>query len=236
MSEHKNETLMNRRNFFKIASTSVALTGAAILLTGCEEETASFANTAKMAILMDSSLCVECHACRVACQNHNGLPVEQSYISFPSIEKGKFPKVEYHLTRKSCMHCTDAPCVDACPMQALYKGESGFTHMNFEACIGCGVCKSVCPYDIPVINEGKMYKCTGCQDLVSAGKEPACVDTCISNAVQYGSAEELIAKANERVAKIKGKYPAAALYGVTQQNGLGLLLILRTDAKDFALV
>jgi len=80
-----------------------------------------------------------------------------------------------------------------------------------------------------------MYKCTGCDNLVASGLEPACVDTCIANALHYGTREELIAKANERLEKIKAKYPAANLYGVTEQGGLGLLLILRTSPDAFGL-
>ncbi|OEF97676.1 4Fe-4S dicluster domain-containing protein [Desulfuribacillus alkaliarsenatis] len=235
------EKKIDRRNLLKIGTTS-AVVGTALLFTGCEEEAAApiFTDATKTAILMDTSLCVECHACRVACQNHNALPVEQSYIKFESVEKGSFPKVEYHLSRNSCMHCTDAPCVDICPVKALYKGDTGFTHMNYDACIGCGMCKMQCPYDVPVIAEvdsaRKMFKCQGCEDLITEGQEPACVNTCIANSLKYGPVEEMIDAAKARVEVLKVKYPKANVYGVTQQDGLGLILILRDDAKEFKLV
>ena len=188
----------------------------------------------RMAILMDTSLCVECYACRVACQNHNNLPAEQTHISFEFQELGTFPRVEHHLARKSCMHCATAPCVPICPVAAIHTNPKGFVNVT-DACIACRLCIRACPYDVPKISEGQMYKCTGCDNLVASGLEPACVDTCIANALHYGTREELIAKANERLEKIKAKYPAANLYGVTEQGGLGLLLILRTSPDAFGL-
>lgn len=234
------ENKMDRRNFLKFG-TSSALVGTALLLNGCEEiplleETPAFVDENKTAILMDTSLCVECHACRVACQNHNNLPVDKSYIKFESVEKGTFPQVEYTISRHSCKHCNEAPCVNVCPVKALYKGKTGFTHMKFETCIGCGLCKMNCPYDVPVIASGKMYKCVGCEDLITDGQAPACVDTCITNSLKYGPAKDLIEEAKARVEKLKVKYPEANLYGTTQQNGLGLLLILRHAPQNYTLI
>ena len=192
----------------------------------------------RMAILKDTSLCVACYACRVACQNHNGLPAEQKYLSLVFHERGTFPTVEYHLARKSCMHCADAPCVSICPVGVLHTNEQGFINYindTDDACIGCGVCINACPYDIPRIREDKMYKCTGCEDLISANQEPACVNTCIANALHYGPVDEMIAKANERLQQVRAKYPNANVYGVTEQGGLGLLMVLRTNPGDFGL-
>ena len=193
----------------------------------------------RMGILKDTSLCVACYACRVACQNHNSLSAEQTNITFKFREKGTFPRVEHHLARKSCMHCANAPCVSACPVRALHINAQGFVNYvndTDDACIGCRACIPACPFDVPKISEGKMYKCTGCESLVASGKEPACVDTCIANALQYGPVEGLIARANQRLERIRAKYPAANLYGVTEQGGLGMLLVLRINADEFPLV
>ena len=195
-------------------------------------------NVTRMGILKDTSLCVACYACRVACQNHNGLSVEQTNITLKFREKGTFPNVEYHLTRKSCMHCASAPCVSACPTSALHVNEKGFVNYvnnTNDACIGCSACIRVCPFDVPKISDGKMYKCTGCEDLITSGQEPACVDTCIANALQYGTVDELIAKAHQRLGKIRVKYPNANLYNVAEYGGLGTLLILRINADEFPL-
>ena len=195
-------------------------------------------SASRMGILMDTSLCVACYACRVACQNHNGLSAVQTNISFSFLEKGAFPNVEYHLARRSCMHCATAPCVSACPVGALHINAQGFVNYvtdTNDACIGCRICVAACPYDVPRISEGKMYKCTGCESLVAAAQEPACVNTCITNALHYGTVEELIARADQRLEKLKPKYPDANLYSVTAQGGLGTLLILRVNADEFPL-
>lgn len=193
----------------------------------------------RMAILMDTSLCVQCYACRVACQNHNGLAVEQTYISFNFREKGTFPNVQHHLMPKSCRHCASAPCVTACPVNVLHTNAQGFVNYVGDTdagCIGCEFCIRSCPYDVPKMAAGKMYKCTGCEPLVARGQQPACVDTCIANALQYGPRDELIAMANQRLAKVRVKYPDANLYGVTEQGGLGVLLVLRINYEEFPLV
>ncbi|MCL2854379.1 MAG: 4Fe-4S binding protein [Defluviitaleaceae bacterium] len=192
----------------------------------------------RMAILKDTSLCVACYACRVACQNHNGLPENQKYLSLQFQEKGTFPNAEQHIARKSCMHCGDAPCAEICPVGVLHTNRQGFVNYidnTDENCVGCRLCVNACPYDIPEIADGKMYKCTGCEELVAAGQEPACVDTCIANALTYGTFDEMAAKANSRLARIRTKYPAANLYGVDSHGGLGMLTILRTNPSDFGL-
>jgi len=193
----------------------------------------------RMGILKDTSLCVACYACRVACQNHNGLSAEQTNISFLFREKGAFPVVQHHLARKSCMHCATAPCAAICPTNALTTNAQGFVNFvndSDETCIGCRLCVTACPFNVPNIADGKMYKCSGCEDLVAFGQKPACVDTCIANALEYGPVNELIAKANQRLERVRAKYPDANLFGVTEQGGLGLLMILRVNADEFPLV
>lgn len=189
----------------------------------------------RMAILKDTSLCVACFACRVACQNQNSLSAERSYLSLEFLEKGSFPNVENHLARKSCMHCGDAPCETICPVGAISTSPQGFVDIDNYTCIGCGICVNTCPYDIPEIRLATIYKCSGCASYVSAGNEPVCVDTCIANSLEYGPREELIAKAQARVEQLKEKYPEANLYGVDQQGGLGLLMILRVHPSEFGL-
>jgi formate dehydrogenase iron-sulfur subunit len=137
------------------------------------------------------------------------------------------------------MHCSNAPCAAVCPTRALTTNAQGFVNFvndSNEACIGCGLCVPACPFGIPSISAGKMHKCTGCEDLVSFGRKPTCVDTCIANALEYGPVNELIAKANQRLVQIREKYRDANLYGVTEQGGLGLLLILRVNSNEFPLI
>ncbi|TVQ37308.1 MAG: twin-arginine translocation signal domain-containing protein [Spirochaetaceae bacterium] len=233
-------TKIDRRAFIKYSSAVGA--AAALATTGvmaAAQETVPGQQNGRMALLMDNSLCVNCQACRVACQNENSLPVREKYIRFDHVDGGTWPNVTHHVNRHSCQHCADAPCVEICPVEALFKGPEGFTHMDFEACIGCGACQMVCPFDVPMMSEDpasgdpKMYKCTACRHLVSEGRKPACATTCITNAVDYGPWHEMLSKAEKRVAVLRKQHPQANVYGRTQQDGLGLLLILRTPAEDY---
>ncbi|MCK8825006.1 4Fe-4S dicluster domain-containing protein [Fuchsiella alkaliacetigena] len=235
---------VDRRNFIKYSALA-GVSAFATLATACNdgeaEETGSevqddFPVDEKMGILMDNSLCVECQACRVACQNENELPVEQALISFKSKEVGSYPDVKYHFSRHSCMHCEDAVCKDGCPVDALSKTEQGFTTLDFESCIGCGMCEQSCPYGVPSIFEEKMYKCDACQHLVTVGESPACVSTCAANAIKYGTYDDLVKAAQQRVETLQERYPEASLYGLEEQDGLSLLLILKTEASKLELI
>ncbi len=228
---------MNRRDFLK---TSAVAGSAAVVLGGCAgTQIGDAPQPERMALLMDNSLCINCQSCRVACQNENNLPVEQKYIRFDYLERGTFPQVESLVNRHSCQHCADAPCVEVCPVNALSKGAEGFTHTDFDTCIGCQLCQGVCPFTVPSFGtdpasgEWKMYKCNACQHLTSQGTAPACSTTCLTNAVQYGSWDEMLATAKARVEVLREKYPEANVYGETQQDGLGLILVLRTPAADY---
>ncbi len=241
---------ITRREFIKLSSVAGAATAFAAACASAPEAPPEQAPVAepsekepkepvRMALLMDNSLCVNCQSCRLACQNENNLPVSEKYIRFDYVDSGSFPSVRHHVNRHSCQHCSTAPCVDICPVDALYKGEEGFTHMEFETCIGCGACLSVCPFEVPVVSQEpesgapKMYKCNACKHLIVDGGVPACATTCITNAVDYGPWDEMLKKAEDRVAVLRQQYRDATVYGETQQDGLGLILVLRTPPEDY---
>jgi formate dehydrogenase iron-sulfur subunit len=189
----------------------------------------------RAAILMDTGRCVECQACRIACQNLNQLPPEQAYLKFMFVEQGEYPQVNHFIARYSCMNCGEAPCVKVCPTGTLYKGENGFTYVDKDKCSGCAYCTNVCPYQVPHCINNKVSKCEGCLTLVAEGSEPACVNTCISNALKFGDRDELVKLGLERANQLLGKHPHANLYGTDQLGGLGLLLILRDRPEAYGL-
>ena len=195
----------------------------------------------QMAIMKDTSVCVACYACRVACQNHNGLPEDQTYLSLVFKEKGSFPNVEYHLARKSCIHCVNPTCAPACPIGILHQNEHGF--VNFvegtnEPCIGCGLCVLACPIEGALeMRDDKVYKCTGCEALVADGQEPACVNTCIADALCYGSEEEMVEKARERLLQVEEKNTDAYLFGAnSERTAARVISVLRSKPSDFELI
>lgn len=187
------------------------------------------------AILQDMSLCMECQACRVSCQMQNGLKPEDVFVKFQFAEQGSFPKVSHHISRFTCLHCTEAACVMACPTGAVYKGETGLTHFDGDRCSGCAYCEHQCPFGIPEIKEGRAWRCVGCESLTSQGKAPACVSTCMANALTFGPREELLAKAAKRVEALKRQWPDAQVYTPESIGGTGLIWVLREKPEVYGL-
>ena len=96
--------------------------------------------------------------------------------------KGAFPDVKRLFSCMRCNHCTNAPCVTICPVNALEKRKDGIVDLDRDACIGCRACMQACPYDAIYLNEdlGAAEKCHFCAHRVEKGLEPACVIVCPS--------------------------------------------------------
>ena len=147
----------------------------------------------KYALIVDSSRCVGCYACLVACQNQNELADDSSYIRFEEKETGQYPKVKHVITPLQCMHCAEAPCVPICPTGASAKDkETGLTLVNREKCIGCRRCVIACPYNSRhyLKDSGIVQGCNLCISLLKEGREPACVSTCLTKARLFGDLED----------------------------------------------
>jgi formate dehydrogenase iron-sulfur subunit len=137
------------------------------------------------------------------------------------------------------MHCLDAPCVKVCPTGALYKHDLGFTAYDESLCNGCGYCTKFCPFDVPRLRgsvgnfDAKSSKCTFCQDRVPAGQVPACAKTCPPGAIQFGERDELLEKADARLAFLRNgaprPFPKAMLYNPASVGGTAMMYILPED-------
>ena len=97
--------------------------------------------------VIDQRACIGCHACTVACKVEHGveLGVFRTWVKY--VETGTFPDTRRHFSVLRCNQCTDAPCVEICPVTALYKREDGIVDFDSERCIGCKACLNACPYD-----------------------------------------------------------------------------------------
>jgi formate dehydrogenase iron-sulfur subunit len=123
-----------------------------------------------------------------------------------------------------CKHCAQAGCLDACPTGAIYRTEYGTVNINQDVCNGCRYCVSSCPFGVVAFNHdtGRANKCTFCNDRIHNGLGPACAKTCPTDSIQFGFRDELAAKAEKRVAKLKEMgYAGAQLYGVDGNGPLG---------------
>ncbi len=182
------------------------------------------------AFLLDLTQCIGCTGCVVACKTGNELAEGTSYIEIRNRERGTFPDVTAGFDNHRCYHCTDAACVKVCPTGALFQ-EDGLTRVNSDACIGCQYCVQACPYDVPRMADGVSTKCDGCRDVTRAGGTPWCVQTCPSDALQYGTRQEIAAEAHRRASVMREKYPNAQVYGESQAGGLGMLVVLPDDPQ-----
>ncbi|MCL4199274.1 MAG: polysulfide reductase NrfD [Phycisphaerales bacterium] len=132
--------------------------------------------------------CIGCHACTVACKAENGVPVGSFRTSVKYTEVGLFPDIRRMFLVQRCNHCTDAPCVTICPVNALEKRKDGIVDLDRDACIGCRACMQACPYDAIYLNEdlGAVEKCHYCAHRVEKHLEPACVNVCPVGAIVSG--------------------------------------------------
>ena len=140
------------------------------------------------------SRCSGCMACIVACLDENDLKDRQSaYRHVISVEKGTYPDVDLRFVSLSCLHCSDAPCMMACPTGAITRNEkNGIVDVNPDICVGCHSCALACPFGASRYNDGyKMSKCHFCIDRVRHGLAPACVRICPTRALDFGPMERL---------------------------------------------
>ncbi len=142
--------------------------------------------------IIDNRKCIGCHACTVACKAEHEVPIGVNRTWVKYIEKGEFPDTQraFHVMR--CMHCEDAPCVEACPVTALYIRDDGIVDFNWDRCIGCKACTQACPYDALYIDPEShtAAKCNYCAHRVDVGLEPACVNVCPEEAIISGDMDD----------------------------------------------
>jgi anaerobic dimethyl sulfoxide reductase subunit B (iron-sulfur subunit) len=151
-------------------------------------------NTTQLGFSFDISRCSGCMACMVACFDQNDMPGNGSTFRHVSkIETGVYPSVNIRYVSMACMHCGDAPCITVCPTKAISKSaEGGIVVVSRDLCIGCHGCATVCPFGAPQFPEGTaMRKCDFCVARISHGLEPACVRTCPTRALGFGTIEKL---------------------------------------------
>ncbi len=196
----------------------------------------------------DTTLCIGCKACEVACKEWNQLPAEEmaltgmSYDNTGSLSATTWRHVAFvEQVREArpdgkpnvlpgrwlmmsdvCKHCANAPCLDACLTGAIFRTEFDTVVVQQDICNGCGYCVPACPFGVVELDEqdGKAHKCTLCYDRLKGGLEPACAKVCPTESIQFGEIEELDRRARARVRELHERGERDAyLYGAPDTPG-----------------
>jgi formate dehydrogenase iron-sulfur subunit len=202
----------------------------------------------QVAKLIDTTTCIGCKACEVACLEWNDLPFRETvfdntYQTMPETAWNYWNLIKFNehqredgslqwLMRKDgCMHCADPGCLAACPADgAIVQYENGIVDFQQDNCIGCQYCVTGCPFNIPKFNPQtkKVFKCTLCSDRVSQGLEPACIKACPTGCLHFGTKDDLKELGQARVQQLKehSGYASAGLYDPPGVGGTGVMYVL----------
>jgi formate dehydrogenase iron-sulfur subunit len=200
-----------------------------------------------MGFFTDTTVCIGCKACEVACKEWNQLPargdggahLEMSGLSYDNTLRldgttwrhvkfiEQFPEPyngRWLMMSDVCKHCVQAPCLEVCPTGAIIRTEFDTVVIQSDTCNGCRDCIAACPFGVIDINHvsGTAQKCTLCYDRTSVGLEPACSKACPTDSIQFGPIAELQQRAQRRVDQLKSQGESRAqLYGADRNGPLG---------------
>ena len=150
---------------------------------------------------VDTKRCVGCQACVIACKTENRVPEHHFRDWIVEELAGESPALRLELRSERCNHCTNPPCVDACPTGASHVGIGGTVLVNYDKCTGCKACISACPYDSRFVHpKGYIDKCTFCLHRVTQGQKPACVSVCPTYALTFGDRADPQSEASQNLA------------------------------------
>jgi formate dehydrogenase iron-sulfur subunit len=198
-----------------------------------------------MGFFTDTTLCIGCKACEVACKSWNQLPAREggvnqmsgmSYDNTVRLDGLHWRHVKFVeqfereydgrwlMMSDVCKHCVQAGCLEVCPTGAIIRTEFDTVVIQADVCNGCRACISACPFGVIEINPvvGTAQKCTLCYDRLSVGLEPACSKACPTDSIQFGTVAELRERAQRRVGQLHAAGQTDAyLYGADPDDFLG---------------
>jgi formate dehydrogenase iron-sulfur subunit len=197
----------------------------------------------RMGFFTDTSICIGCKACEVACKEWNHVPEDglnltgMSYdntiglgadtwrhVAFIEQKQANDGDIRWLMSSDVCKHCTHAACLDVCPTGSLFRTEFGTVVVQEDICNGCGYCIPACPYGVidQRKEDGRAWKCTLCYDRIGGGLEPACAKACPTESIQFGPLDELRERAAGRLAELHDEGTGQArLYGADPADGVG---------------
>jgi Fe-S-cluster-containing dehydrogenase component len=239
---------MDRRTLLKGAAAAGA--GAAVSAATSAEASSTRLEAPPDAVgmLYDATRCIGCQACVTACKSANNLP--GNLYDPPKDLDGDTKNIiklyegdgEYSYMKQQCMHCIDPGCVNACMIGSFKKREYGIVTWDPDRCIGCRYCQVACPYNIPKFQWDTavplIVKCELCNHMLARGEEPGCCQACPKEAVIFGTYEELLADARQRIADHPERYYPAGdpqIFGDTEGGGTQVLYLAGVDFEKLGL-
>lgn len=230
---------MDRRSFLTgLGVTATALVASPAPAEARERRTAP---ADAVGLLYDTTRCIGCKACVVACKEANGMPPDTDgyggglYDAPEGLNETTRNVIalykegeETSFVKRQCMHCIDPACVGACMLGALQKREYGIVTWDGSRCIGCRYCQMACPFNVPKFEWSKkapkIVKCELCHHRLAEGKQPACSEVCPRKAVIFGPRAELLAEAHRRLAEKPDLY-VPKVYGEHELGGTQCLYL-----------
>ena len=238
-----------RREFLKKAALTTAAAVGATAESGARERKEP--KDSWYGMLYDSTRCVGCKTCMVACKEANGLPPEldSDGIHDAPIGLSAYTRTVIKLYKEGdkhayfkaqCMHCVDPSCVSVCPVGAMKKDpETGVVYVD-DSCLGCRYCQMACPFNIPKFEwdaaiPKRISKCDMCWFTnLKQGKQPACCEVCPNEAIIFGRRNELLEEAKRRIRENPGRY-VPRVYGESEVGGTGVFYIAGVEFEKLGL-
>lgn len=217
------------------------------------------------AFLTDSTICIGCKACEVACKEWNQIPNDgfdwkgfsydntgglghSTWRHVKFVEGGAIPGIggnspesfSWGFSSDVCKHCENAGCLEACPTGAIVRTEFGGVFIQSDVCNGCAYCVVCCPFGVVERNpaEGKAFKCTFCYDRQKEDLKPACATACPTESILFGEIGELRDTAQQRMAKLESDgFTDVHLYDPQDSSvgGIHAFFIVRGDPRAYNL-
>ena len=213
----------------------------------------------------DSTLCIGCKACEVACKEWNnvgedglnwtgysydntGAVGHSTWRHVKFVENAAVPglggnapnAMSWEFSSDVCKHCEVAGCLEACPTGSIVRTDFGGVYVQPDVCNGCAYCVTACPFGVVQRNpaDGRAFKCTFCIDRQRAGLEPACAAACPTESILFGKLDYLHQVAEERVAALHERgMEDARLYDPTHTTvgGIHAFFLVRGSEKAYNL-
>lgn len=194
----------------------------------------------------DTTLCIGCKACEVACKQWNQLPDDGmfftgmsydntghlgastwrhvAFVERPAPMKTGDGHFSWLMLSDVCKHCARAGCLEVCPTGSIVRTEFDTVYVQPDVCNGCGYCVVACPFGVidRQKDDGRAWKCTLCYDRLKADLEPACAKACPTDSIVFGDLDELRATAERRVKQLHERgVNEAYLYGESKESQPG---------------